>query len=615
MEKNEIISAFKRKVSIWAFVFMAFSLLTIPQVYATGTVTWGSSGSPVTNYNIEDGSVGGIPITFEVTDTDHTADPSLNTISVTVTTNTDPVGTTFTLTETGPGTGTFTNTNMIFMEGNAAFQTTDTAVITIEDDCVPNDGNGNCNSAAVETLIGGSTGAFAISETDSVTLVPIHFTETGPNTGIFVGKLQFTTVPGGSTSDPYPAINKLEVAPGDVITIIDSVSGSLTNGIILPMDNDIRAVLGNGGGTATVTYTPVSGPTVSTSPPLSIDAHPPGAPGRGGGGLVAPGLVVDVIAASSTSSGNGCRGDCKAPTLGVDDTYRRLVDAGFSYNNHPVDVELFYTHYPLVTANVGRENSAVLKIYDNSGVQNIEHVELAFGLGKGQILDESKASISIDMGEDGEKTVSSLDPENVLQDIRVETTTNRCSPFISAECLIVTIYHTFRAPLDFDIVATEVWDHNRNTRQNYYNDGVEVVGESLNPPPEHTGIYKGHQIRITETDKNTAIDSDGNVWRFDKEWIMDYVPPERVDVESLFHGYGRNDVGFVKYRENQILIAKSKYNEIVKKVIQENPFEFREISIGKYVSRFEDENLKNRQIESVKIAEETFKKLYFWEFQ
>jgi hypothetical protein len=382
------------------------------------------------------------------------------------------------------------------------------------------------------------------------------------------------------------------------------------------MENSVRAVVGTEGGTATLTYTPVSGPTVSTN--LTIDAHPSGSPGsgRGGGGLVAPGLVVDAIAAvsSSASSGNGCIGDCTPPTLGVDDTYRRMVDSGFSYNGHPVDVELFYTHYPLVTANVGKENAVALKIYENSGSDNIRHVELAFGLGKGQILDESKAAISVDIA-DGKETVSTYDPENVLDGVRAEITTGMCSPFVFAECLIVMIHHTFRAPLEFNIVATEVWDSDRNTMQNYYNDGVEVIGESLNPPREHIGIHKGHQILITETGKNTGIDSDGNTWKFTTEWIMDYVPPQRIDEGPSSHGYDRNDVGFAKYQEEQTAIAKLKLDAMMSKIIQEKPFEPREITTGKYVSRFEDEGLKNRQIESIATAEQTKRLLYYWEFQ
>ncbi|MEM3173055.1 MAG: hypothetical protein QXE82_05905, partial [Candidatus Nitrosotenuis sp.] len=187
----------------------------VGQSYGVGIIEWNTIGSGQTNYNIEDGAVGGIPITFEIDDNDHAADGSINIITATVTTNTDPVGTTFTLTETTPISGRFMSANMIFMENDARFQITDTAVITIVDDCVPNDGNGNCDPNVVETLTGGADGAIAVSETSDILgnpPVPIHFVETGQNTGIFVGKLKFSTTT--TTSDPPPATNVLQVSPG-----------------------------------------------------------------------------------------------------------------------------------------------------------------------------------------------------------------------------------------------------------------------------------------------------------------------------------------------------------------------------------------------------------------
>ncbi|HXG73430.1 MAG TPA: hypothetical protein VNK44_01240 [Candidatus Nitrosotenuis sp.] len=586
----------------------------VGQSYGVGIIEWNTIGSGQTNYNIEDGAVGGIPITFEIDDNDHAADGSINIITATVTTNTDPVGTTFTLTETTPISGRFMSANMIFMENDARFQITDTAVITIVDDCVPNDGNGNCDPNVVETLTGGADGAIAVSETSDILgnpPVPIHFVETGQNTGIFVGKLKFSTTT--TTSDPPPATNVLQVSPGDIITIVDNVSGLLTNGIIMPMSNDKRAVFGSEGGTATVTYTPVSGPAVQSQ--VTIDAHPP-AGGRGSGGLVAPPtLVVDSPSTSGSFNGSGCKGDCTPPTLGVDETYRRIVDSGFSYNDHPVDVELYYTHYPLVTVNVGQENKAILKIYDNSGPQHIAHIEIVFGLGKDQILDESKAGISLDVGMDGKKTISTYDPENVLQDIKIQTTTNRCSSFGSADCLLVTIYHTFRAPLDFNIVATEIWDYDRNSWQNYYNDGITVVGESLNPPKKHIGIYKGHQIELTETSKDKAVDAEGRIWTFDKVWSMDFIPPKKQDRGPTSHGYNRYDVGFARQLEEQITIAKAKLNTMINSRFDDHPTKIvYKQPMNNYISRFEDEDLKSRKEQSILIAEETIKKLY-WRFQ
>lgn len=271
--------------------------------------------------------------------------------------------------------------------------------------------------------------------------------------------------------------------------------------------------------------------------------------------------------ATTFAFGSGdCTGDCLAPTLGLDKKGSRFVDNGFSYNNNPVNVELFYTPYPLITTKVGAVNKAVFKIFEDGGPDEIRHLDLAFGLAKGQILADSKARIEWDRTWDGIETVNVVDPENSLQDIEVRTAEVRCmdDPTVKYECLQVTIYHTFRAPLEFDIVATNVWDEKRNSWQNYYNHGVEIIGESMNGQKQYMGIHHGKVILLTETDKNKAVDEEGNAWTYDVEWLMDYIPKGKlVDGVSTFHGIDRNHAYWNSYKQDQIIIAQKTLDEIM----------------------------------------------------
>jgi len=57
----------------------------------------------------------------------------------------------------------------------------------------------------------------------------------------------------------------------------------------------------------------------------------------GGGGVLLSGDFGIV----SSGGGDGCNGECSAPTLGVNSEGYRLVDNGFSYNGKAVDVESF----------------------------------------------------------------------------------------------------------------------------------------------------------------------------------------------------------------------------------------------------------------------------------
>ena len=313
-------------------------------------------------------------------------------------------------------------------------------------------------------------------------------------------------------------------------------------------------------GTTTISASGTSNLGHAGDPPTSSTLT--GAPTLGGD----YGLFVAV----SSGANGGCRGDCfDSPTLGVDDNGRRIVTNGFTYNGNPIDVEKYFTPYPLITVDVGVKNTAKFKIYEDSGPQSVRHFELAFGIANGQTIHTSTAVIKWDKTFSGIETVTTVDPDNVLQDVDVRTTTGKCSES-GGECLIITVDHTFRAPPEFNIVGTNVWDEERNGWQNYYNDGIAVVGESMNPPKQHTGINMGQLITITETGKNKAIDSDGNTWTFDKEWIMDYVPQGKIIDKISSHGYDRNHALFGIYKQGQELLAKQTIDEFCEKCSDES---------------------------------------------
>ena len=265
------------------------------------------------------------------------------------------------------------------------------------------------------------------------------------------------------------------------------------------------------------------------------------------------------LSSSSTSteiSGSGCA-DCTPPTLGVDFNSKRMVTNGFSYNANPVDVSLYYTPYPLITANIGHNNTAEFKIYENSGVDKIRHFDFAFGLAKGQILSDSKARIEWDKKWDGTEITTLIDPNNVLQNVTISTQTISCQDTSNDQCLLLIVFHTFRESLEFDIVATNVWDEHRNAWQNYYNHGIHITGESLNPPKQYDGIDKGQIYHLTETGKNKAVDSFGNTWTFSNSWMKDYIPNQRsqdVDWQVM----DRTHSDFANLVDGEIIKAQNK---------------------------------------------------------
>ena len=309
-----------------------------------------------------------------------------------------------------------------------------------------------------------------------------------------------------------------------------------------------------------------------------------------------------LFTASSSSNGSGCSGDCEEPTLGVDSKGKRMVSNGFTYNGKSIDVERFFTPYPLITVDVGKENIAEFKIYENLGTDNIRHFSFAFGLAQDDIISESKAMIELDITHDGTKSLIITDPENALDNVTVETSIVSCDESGQTDCLGVTIYHTFRAPLDFNMVATDVWDFDRNPWQNYYNHGIEVVGESMNPPKEYDGINKGQIYHLTETSKTTALDEFDNSWSLEYGlWAMDYIQNKKPIDGLTMHGYDRTNSNFELYKFYQYKLAEIKLNEFCQNCNDESYGEINDIFA--YVYPVTQNSLNNPEIQSKLILE------------
>ena len=318
--------------------------------------------------------------------------------------------------------------------------------------------------------------------------------------------------------------------------------------------------------------------------------------------------------------GSGCRGDCSAPTLGVNENNMRVVENGFTYNRNQINVERYFTPYPLITVDVGKQNKAVFKIYDDLGPNNIQHFDFAFGLDEGQVMGTSNAMIVWNKSTDGTETVTLVDPHNALDKVRVLTSEGKCkADSTTNDCLIVTVFHTFRESLDFDMVGTNVWDYERNGWQNFYNHGIHIEGQSLNPPDEYVGIYKGNLIHLIETGKNTAVDTDGNTWTFDNTWIKDYISIGKIDDPITSQGYDRNHVRFGTYKQGQELVASSLFETYYKTSISQEPA-FSEIDDIKFYE-FPDTidkkfdpvllaKMHQEDIRAQKYLEEMFAKMY-----
>jgi hypothetical protein len=255
-------------------------------------------------------------------------------------------------------------------------------------------------------------------------------------------------------------------------------------------------------------------------------------------------------------------GNDYAPTLGSDRYGNNYVDNGFTFNDFTADVEDLKTDMPLQTLNVGELNTAVLKIYDNRGAGKIEHVELAFGLNKKQHVTESSNTITWEQNFKGTQSIIMKDPDNMLMDVNALGEAD-------GKIMKITFYFAFREPMEQSKIGVTVWDQDRHSKTFYFNDGIEVVGKSLNPPKIVTILDdRGYPITLTMTGKNTGIDEEGNIWTHNSPWmklsqpVEVQLPHENLDPVSA-HGFDRMNSMFDSYKNAQAQEAQKKLMEIL----------------------------------------------------
>jgi len=255
-------------------------------------------------------------------------------------------------------------------------------------------------------------------------------------------------------------------------------------------------------------------------------------------------------------------GNDYAPTLGSDRYGNNYVDNGFTFNDFVTDVENFKTHMPLQTLKVGELNTVVLKIYDNRGAEKIEHVELAFGLDSKEYVSQSDNTIIWTQNFKGDQLTIEKDPDNLLMDVSAAGIAN-------GKIMEITFNFAFRAPMDKSKIGVVVWDHDRHSRTIYFNEGIQVVGESLNPPEIIRVLdEKGHPVLITMTGKDEGIDEDGNIWAHNSPWTkqiksVDKTPALETPEPVGNHGFDRSHNMFDSYKNAQAQTAQEKLIEIL----------------------------------------------------
>lgn len=299
-----------------------------------------------------------------------------------------------------------------------------------------------------------------------------------------------------------------------------------------------------------------------------------GAYGDATGGATSGAIHLFTVQKTSdtiTSGGSGCA-DCIAPTLGLNENFQRVVDNGFSYNNNSVQVGNWHTSFPLINATVGEINTVEIIVYENQGTRNLKMVQ--FGLGGhyiGQSLSTFEGIIEVPLFinstsnslETDEITIH--DKDNLIENSSVIATASIVSCG-ALDCVKVLLEYSYREATINNMMLVNVWDNPRNSQNFYFNDGVKVIGESLNPTntmdiipvtlqnyPQKRGL-----VELTQIDRGEKlwVDPYGYIWQGDSSKIVlisTISPQPRDDPKSVWSGYNdRLNSNFASYKQEQI---------------------------------------------------------------
>lgn len=201
------------------------------------------------------------------------------------------------------------------------------------------------------------------------------------------------------------------------------------------------------------------------------------------------------------------------PTLGVDNKGKRIVENGFSYNGNATNVDYFHTEYPLITTEIGKKNTVEVIVYENRGMNNLKWVQLFLGVPEvGKPLSYAEVTGQLILSQSQYEEFNITDKQNLIQNFNATSIEpHKCKPSSNSEaCLKIIFEYEYReAPL-YNIMAVSVMDVQRAAWAHYFNDGVEVIGESLNEPPTDRQFINKQWIEFVRTDKVNHIWTDQN---------------------------------------------------------------------------------------------------------
>ena len=243
--------------------------------------------------------------------------------------------------------------------------------------------------------------------------------------------------------------------------------------------------------------------------------------------------------------GGGCRGDCTYPKI-----------SSFGVDSNFITPTGFYTPYPLITANTGENKTFTVKGCDGMG---ISHISLALGLTPDQYIADAQTILTNSIAFNGVVTTNEFDPNNNVKVLNTAVSK-------SQSCVTATFTVEFLSPLKEGKIGVDVWDTTRNSAHGYFNHGIIVTGDSLNPPG---WVFVAPQKKSSSDD---FVSSVPQVMFRNSDYFLDYKLAQQqaaLEKAKALFGNGIFESFEYKYKSGMYDYKERMTDKLHEKMIQE----------------------------------------------
>lgn len=188
------------------------------------------------------------------------------------------------------------------------------------------------------------------------------------------------------------------------------------------------------------------------------------------------------LVTEKTPNGIGCN-DCTPPTLAYNSKGIKQVDNGICINSTCLDAGYFHTNFPMQKTLTYFPNTVSLTYYENQGPSNIKLVQLGIGTPEiGSPINNSQAIIEVylnnfkgDIYNPSIEEIKLIDPDGIIYFVTAQVELVPCMEYALTSCLKTDFNYSYVKPPSSIVLVSNAIDYSKNTFNNYFNDGLDVV--------------------------------------------------------------------------------------------------------------------------------------------